>query len=143
MTNNSECSYVMDKFLELDRSERMPLWMTKHFLTCEECRSNVRMFTQAEKILRKEEDDENLFGFANVAEVKEKLYPGSTQPKRVPLVHWIVIGILLLICMVLCTVYTAEMVPVLKNFSFLFVAGFITVYVTFFIGFNMDLFVKH
>lgn len=142
MTNKSQCTQVMDKFLELDKNEKMPLWMTKHFLTCEDCRSNVRMFSHAEKMISREEGQGNPFGYATVSDVKEKLYPGSTKPKKVPLVHWIIIGILLLVCMVLCTIFTAEFIPELQKYGFMFVAGFITVYVMLFIWFNMDFFVK-
>lgn len=142
MTNNKKCNYVMDKFLELDKNEKIPFWMTRHFLTCEECRSNVRMFTQAEKMLHKEENQQNPFGYATLMEVKEKLYPGSTKPKRVPVLYWIVIGIVLLLCMILCTILSKEATPLIQCYSFIFVAASITTYIMLFIGFNLDFFIK-
>lgn len=143
MSNKTDCTFVMDKFLELDKNEKFPLWMTKHFLTCEKCRANVRMFTQAERMLRKDAVTQNPFSYATISEVKEKLYPGSTKPKKVPLFYWLVIGIILLICMIFFEVYINRFIPELQAYSFIFVAGIITTYTMLFIGFNLDLFVKH
>lgn len=142
MTSKAKCSYVMDKFLELDKNEKIPVWMTKHFLLCEECRSSVRMYTQAEKMLSKEGQKENPFGYATVSDIKEKLYPGSTKPKRVPLLYWIIIGIVLLLCMILCTICTIEVFPAIQGYTFLFVAAVISTYIILFIGFNLDIFIK-
>lgn len=143
MKNKEECSYVMDKYLELDRDDFIPLWMTRHFFMCEECRSNVRMFSQARKTLIKEGKKENPFGYATISDIKEKLYPGSTKPKKVPLIQWIVIGIVLLVCMVFCTIFANKLAPIFQFYGFIFVALIITTYVLLFIGLNMDLFVKH
>jgi len=141
MTEKKECSKVMDKFLELDKHERIPLWITKHILTCSECRSNVRLFTQAERLLARDEG-ENPFTYAAISDVKEKLYPGSTREKRVPILYWLVIGIILLFCMVFCAVLVNKFIPEMQGFSFIFIAFMISTYCMLFIGMNMDFFVK-
>ena len=40
----------MDRFLELDKNERLPLGVTIHLLYCKKCRTEVRLFTMAEKV---------------------------------------------------------------------------------------------
>lgn len=140
--NKQNCSYVMDRFLEIDKKEKIPLWMTKHFIMCEECRSNVRMYTQAEKMLSRDNCGENLFAYATLSDVKEKLYPGSTKAKRIPLIHWLIIGIFLILCMILCGIITNKFLPEIQNYFFIFVAAVITTYCMLFIGLNMDLFYK-
>lgn len=143
MSEKNECSKVMDKFLELDKNERFPLWITKHLLTCAECRSNVRMFTRAERFLAQENDAESPFTYAAISDVKEKLYPGSTKEKKVPLLYWLIIGIILVVCMIFASVSVNKYFPELQSISFIFVAAIITTYCMLFVGMNMDFFVKH
>ena len=45
------CENFMEKFLLLDKNEILPLSMTFHLLFCEECRTIVRSFSKAEKIV--------------------------------------------------------------------------------------------
>lgn len=54
----------MHFFLEIDKKDKIPLWMTKHFLTCPDCRSNVRMYTQVEKMLSREGNQTEMQQFA-------------------------------------------------------------------------------
>lgn len=142
MSKKAKCSFVMDKFLEIDKHQRIPLWITNHLLTCEECRTNVRMFTQAEKSLITENDTENPFTYATLSDVKEKLYPGSTKPKKIPLLFWLIIGVILLVCMIFCAIFSNKYIPAIQSYSFIFIAAVVTTYCMVFIGMNMDLFVK-
>lgn len=137
---NKKCSYVMEKFLELDKNQHIPLNMTAHILNCNECRNQIKMYTQAEKLLSKNE--ENLFDFVPTSQVMEKIYPGSTKPKKMPILHWLIIGILLLICMICCSIIIAKYIPQLNPLSFIFIAGVICTYCMMFVWCNMDYFVK-
>lgn len=132
----------MDGFLKLDRNERIPLWITKHLLTCSECRTNVRLFTQAEKILSRRTGGENPFTYAALSDVKEKLYPGSTKEKKVPIFYWLAIGIVLVVCMILLALFAGKYFPELQSLGCIFAALVITTYCMLFIGMNMDFFVK-
>lgn len=138
----TDCSVVMDKFLELDKDERIPLWVTKHLLVCSECRNCVRMFTKAEHLLVKDSEAESPFTFATISDVKEKLYPGSTKEKKVPLFYWLVIGILLITCMVFSSFAISRYLPSLQTCSFVFVSLIVSAYCMLFVGMNMDFFVK-
>lgn len=142
MSANKKCSEVMDGFLELDKHQRIPLWITMHLLTCSECRNNVRLYTQAEKFLATENDGEASFTYAAISDVKEKLYPGSTREKKVPLFYWLVIGIILVACMILSTFFAGKIIPELLSLVWIFVAVVVTTYCMLFIGMNMDFFVK-
>lgn len=142
MKGKEKCSEVMDGFLELDRNERIPLWITRHLLICSECRTNVRLFTQAEKILSRRTAGENPFTYAAISDVKEKLYPGSTKEKKVPIFYWLVIGIVLVACMILQAFFAGKFFPELQSLGCIFAALVITTYCMLFIGMNMDFFVK-
>lgn len=136
-----KCSYVIEKFLELDKNERIPMDITQHILTCSKCRSQIRMFSHAEHMVAKDSLD-NPFSFVPTNEVMEKLYPGSTEPKHISIKQWLIFGIILLICMILCSIAIARFIPQLQIFGFLFTSGIIITYCLLFIGLNLDFFVK-
>lgn len=137
---NKNCSRIMERFLELDKNQHIPLDITAHLLNCSQCRNQVRMYTQAEKLICKNE--ENLFDFVPTSQVMEKLYPGSTKPKKMPILHWLIIGILLLICMIFCSIAIQKFIPHLHPLGFIFIAGIISTYCMMFVWCNLDFFVK-
>jgi len=137
---SKKCSYVIEKFLELDKNQRIPAKLTLHILSCNECRSQIRMYTQAEKMMCRKE--ENLFDFVPTSMVMEKLYPGSTKPKKVPMLQWIIIGIMLLLCMIFSSIVIEKYIPQLNPLGFIFIAGIICSYALMFVWCNLDFFVK-
>lgn len=138
MTVSKECSEVMDKFLELDVNQRIPLWIRKHLLACPECRKNVRKFSQAVRFLDQEGNSQDPFTYSTLSDVKEKIFPGSTKEKKVPLKQWLVSGIILVMCMILGSVAVSKFFPEFQAISFIFVAGTLIAYSMLFIGMNMD-----
>lgn len=142
MKLHEDCDYVMEKFLELDKNEMLPLWMTKHLLMCDKCRANVRRFSHAEKILSKSGKIDNPFSFATISDIKEQLYPGSTKAKKVPILYWLIIGIILLVCLTFLTIYLSKFLPQMQTYISFFMAGIIITYCMLFIGLNLDFFVK-
>lgn len=138
MTTKNECSEVMDKFLELDNNQHIPLWITKHLVSCPDCRKNVKIFTQAEKFLNQEGNSQDPFTYSTLSDVKEKIFPGSTKEKKVPLKQWLVSGIILVMCMILGSVAVSKFFPEFQTISFMFVAAALVAYCMLFIGMNMD-----
>ncbi len=45
------CESAFDRYLELDKNERVPLRVTLHLLACPACRTGVRHMTRAESIM--------------------------------------------------------------------------------------------
>ncbi len=45
------CEKAFNKYLSLDKNERVPLWVTAHLFACPACRMAVRYMTRAEVIL--------------------------------------------------------------------------------------------
>lgn len=138
MTEKKECSKVMDKFLELDNNQHIPLWITKHLVSCPECRNHVRMLTQAQKILTEEGTSQDPFTYSAIYDVKEKIFPGSTKEKKVPFKQWLISGGILVFCMILGSVAVSKFFPEFQNISFIFVASALIAYCMLFIGMNID-----
>ena len=138
MTTKNECSEVMDKFLKLDKNQHIPLGIKKHLVSCPDCRKNVKIFTQAEKLLNQEGNSQDPFTYSTLSDVKEKIFPGSTKEKKVPLKQWLVSGIILVMCMILGSVAVNKFLPEFQAISSIFVACALIAYSMLFIGMNMD-----
>lgn len=46
-----KCNQAFDRYLSLDKNERVPLAVTLHLLVCPVCRTSVRKMTEAERYL--------------------------------------------------------------------------------------------
>ncbi|MBQ0163053.1 MAG: hypothetical protein KBS84_07860 [Treponema sp.] len=107
-------------------------------MSCPDCRKNVKIFTQAEKFLNQEGNSQDPFTYSTLSDVKEKIFPGSTKEKKVPLKQWLVSGIILVMCMILGSVAVSKFFPEFQAISFMFVAATLVAYCMLFIGMNMD-----
>ena len=45
------CDRAFNRYLELDKNERVPLRVTLHLLACPACRTGVRRLSRAERVL--------------------------------------------------------------------------------------------
>lgn len=123
--NAASCEKVMNRFLELDKGERLPFLLTLHLLRCKDCRTQVRLMTIAERVTAR------------------RMRPALYAPKPVTLTKWVVGGILM-VCSMLAFVFTADFyADELWQTAFALVfAASITGYCAIFVGCNLDFFVK-
>lgn len=143
--NPDSCSRTMDRFLELDKNERIPLSVTLHLLFCSKCRTQVRRMTQAEcliaaplKIATPLTDDtiENVLKAAQV-------YNAETMKSPISLTRWIVSGILMIVLLIAFGIITrSSSSEELMLIFYLMFALLVTGYCALFVGCNMDFFVK-
>ena len=120
----TDCERVMDRYMELDKGERLPIPVTMHLLHCKECRTQVRLLSLAER-------------------VSSRRTKRGARPKPVTLTKWVVGGICMVLCM-LAFVLTADSYAddtLWTAFALVF-AACITAYCALFVGCNMDFFVK-
>ena len=139
------CENFMEKYLLLDKNEFLPLNMTVHLLFCNECRTVVRKFSKAEKLTAQMEQRECKINYENSInnfEILQKILKDDIKIHKVHLYNWIFIGIILLICMVFCSIILNRFIPQMQNVWFVFIATVICTYCVIFVGMNMDFFVK-
>ena len=139
------CENFMEKYLLLDKNEFLPLNMTVHILFCNECRTVVRKFSKAEKLTAQMEQRECKINYENSInnfEIMQKIFKDDMKIHKVHFYNWIFIGIILLICMVFCSIILNRFIPQMQNVWFVFIAAVICTYCVIFVGMNMDFFVK-
>ena len=138
---------IMDEFLKLDKNERIPLSLTLRLLCSKKCRTEVRLLTKAEKLASEPLSVQTPVTDESISAVLKKINPqlaeSSVAKNPFPLSRWIAAGLTMTFLMVFFGVLTrtnSGQIVVLP-FYFLFAAVF-TIYCAFFVGCNMDFFVK-
>jgi hypothetical protein len=139
----------MDRFCELDKNQSFPLALTLHLLRCKQCRTQVRLCSLAEEICTAP-----LAVPANDAEIAALMRTLRAAQSRIPLPfsgdggyislrRWIVLGIVMITFMIFVGFMTLERDPSsLQISTYVVFACMITAYCAFFVGSNMDFFVK-
>lgn len=142
-----KCESYMDRFFALDKNERLPLSLTLHLLACKKCRSSVRRLTLLEKKCSRENlrkikaDSKSVAGIMSLLDGECRRC--NISRKSVSLTHWSFTGILLLLCMIVMELLAIVTASELMMFSISFFFGFsVIVYCAFFVGLNMDFFIK-
>lgn len=132
----------MERYLSLDKGERIPLSLTLHLLTCEHCRNEVRFFRKAETAAASNAQ----VGITDksISAVMEKIYASEEYlENKVSLSKWIVGGIAIIALFLAFALFSHGInSDALKLCIYSELAVLITVYCALFIRSNMDFFVK-
>ncbi len=127
------CDKCMDRFMELDKDERLPLFITLHLLKCRECRTQVRYMSLAEKLISIPENTKD-----NERDVKY-----LEHPNPVTLTKWIITLILLILSMVTFAIVSSKIESTWLSIAFYIVLGMaISAYSAIFVAQNLDFFIK-
>lgn len=146
-TMQSKCDKMMDKFLMLDKQERIPLDVTFHLLKCKKCRTQVRYLSKAEKYASEPLKVSVPITDSKISAILKAANPRwSTENfkiKPVSMAKWIVCGILMLLFMTTYTFTAAKLGNEEANTFFYITFGIvITAYCAIFIASNLDFFIK-
>lgn len=154
------CESAFDRYLELDKNERVPLSVTAHLFFCPECRTAVRNLTRAERLLAgplavrpaagslPAADPVVAAALARISASGISYVPESDQERHVSMNRWLVTGIAMIACFAVIpftmigewsgtTFGNSFLVP-----FFIMCGVAVTVYCGLFIGSNIDFFVK-
>ena len=143
----SKCDKMMDKFLMLDKQERIPLDVTFHLLKCKKCRTQVRYLSKAEKYASEPLKVSVPITDSKISAILKAANPRwSTENfkiKPVSMAKWIVCGILMLLFMTTYSFTAAKLGNEEANTFFYITFGIvITAYCAIFIASNLDFFIK-
>ena len=140
------CSRIMEKYLSLDKNQKVPLEVSSHLLKCRKCRKQVRALRIAERVSAESFSFEAPLEDNLIQSVLTQIDPKTAkkmnyQEKIFGL--WTTSGIVLIFAFVL-VVFAA------KNFQnrdllmaiATVIAGFVTVWGVLYIATNVDFFIK-
>lgn len=147
-----ECQAVLTRYLSLDKGERVPGALTRHFMSCARCRKCVSSLIMAERIsssplsvswpVTESAINEVLRRAQAVKRGAIENAPRKTWPGRMTMPSWIIVGILMLLSMVAFVLGAGGFsVRVDKAVGLVF-ALVVTLYCVAFVTGNIDYFVK-
>lgn len=140
------CTNIMNRFLELDKHEALPLKVSAHILLCKKCRTQVRLMTMAEKTCKEPLSIPTEDSNQAILLLMKKIDP-SYEPEK-PIAHismkrWIIGGLAMIFGMLFFLAYSNSLNYNALNIIFYsFFACAVSAYCAIFVGSNMDFFVK-
>ena len=144
--NSERCEKIMERYLELDKDERIPLPVTLHLLRCRRCRTQVRLLSLAEKTAAEPLEIPIPLNDMTITAVIRKInpkYDEESMPNPISMRKWIVGGVIMIALMTVFGLFTNSNSnrELIISFYLLF-GAIITAYCAIFIASNMDFFVK-
>ena len=134
----------MDRYLELDKGERIPFEITVHLLFCRKCRRDVKLMTQAEKLLCEPlkipvpVTDNTI---ENILHTIDPAFSNTRLNNPISMKNWIIGGVLMILFMFVF-VFSRNISRNLDVAISLVFAGCVIAYILMFVFSNIDFFVK-
>ena len=143
---NETCEKQMNRFLMLDKNERIPLGVTLHLLKCPKCRNEGRLMTMAERIAARPLKISLPVSAESILDSISTLNPSwKIEPRPVSMKKWVVGGIFMIVFMLFFNFFASFFGirnETLQLYFYLVFLGFVIFYCMLFVGTNMDFFVK-
>lgn len=143
---SEKCTDTMNRFLELDKHQAIPLRVSLHLLCCRKCRTQVRLMTMAERSCSEPLSVPATDSDLAIAMLMKKIDPSYTPELtggHISMRRWIVSGIAMIFGMLFFLFSSNSLNNSTLNIVFyLFFACAISAYCAIFVGSNMDFFVK-
>lgn len=138
------CDECMNTYLMLDKGEKIPSPISRHLLGCKKCRNEVRALRQAEKMSIMPLSIPTPVTSGQIQKIMKEIDP-TYKPRKyeIPLVAWIVIGIVMIAAMSLYVLISSANTNHHLEFSFYIAfACIVSGYCATFMGTNLDFFIK-
>lgn len=140
------CDQIMERFLELDKNERLPLQVTMHIIACKKCRTEVRLFTLAERVCAEPlkipaADNDTIINM--LMRKIDPEYVSNGRIAHISMRRWIVSGIAMIIAMCMFLFLHSSIASNALDIAFcILFTCVVSAYCAIFVGSNMDFFVK-
>lgn len=142
--SEEKCDEIMDTYIGLEKGDKVPAAITLHLLTCKKCRKEVQTLNHAKKLVTKPLHEHPPVEVDSITDIMKKLDINYAPKKHsVPLIWWVIIGIILIIAMVaMCLVVNRLSFRIFRFILLITITGSIIAYAMLFIGYHIDLFIK-
>lgn len=142
--SEEKCNEMMDSYIGLEKGDKVPAAITWHLLTCKKCRKEVHTLNHAKKLVTKPLHEHPPVEADSITDIMKKLDKNYAPKKHsVPLIYWIIIGIILIIALVaMCLVVSKVSLKIFRFILIITITGSIVTYAMLFVGYHIDLFIK-
>lgn len=143
--NEKKCSSIMERYLALDRGERVPMKASAHFMVCKKCRDAVKALKRAERVCAAPLSVKTPVTDSAIAAVLARVSPALAARKRknpISVPAWISVGVVMMLLTMTFIFSTKGLSRRLDASLGLVYAAEVLMYCTVFVASNMDFFVK-
>lgn len=142
-----DCKTVMDSYMNLDKGERVPFWITSHLLTCKNCRKRIELMRMAEESFASDGEKQSAFNNATILAVMNKISGEKKSDSRkknpISFAVWIIFGVLMIAGIAGAALsIRADSNKKLTVYNFVQFSVLIISYCALFVKSNYDFFVK-
>lgn len=144
LSMKQNCENYMEQYLMLDKHERIPGNLSRHFMVCPKCSSEVKALAKAEKIAAAPLKIKSPLSKTTIQDEVQKINPNYNPNKfRIYIPHWIIFGVLLILAVMSFVALPSAHENNTTTFTYYAMAALaIMAYCASFIGSNLDFFIK-
>ncbi|MDD7417591.1 MAG: hypothetical protein SPI86_00745 [Treponemataceae bacterium] len=141
---SEKCDKCMEEYLMLEKGQRVPARLTWHFLTCKECRTNVKLLVKAEKACEQTASQQTDINNQTIQNILKQLNMATVakKSKRFSMAPWIIGAIVLIASFICYFMMKTSATSKLSIYTYIVFAMIIAAYCAAFIAGNIELFIK-
>lgn len=143
---NKKCNKIIERYLQLDKNQRLPLSITLHILSCKSCKNKIRMMSLAEEAIKEPISIEVPITDNSIEQIMQKISPESYNKitkNPISMTNWIISGIITILLLCASVIFASKFNSSTLTFIYTLISGTaIITYCCAFVISNIDFFVK-
>lgn len=143
---NKKCNKIIERFLQLDKNQRLPLSITLHILSCKSCKNKIRMMSLAEEAIKEPISIEVPITDNSIEQIMQKISPetyNKITKNPISMTNWIISGIITILLLCASVIFASKFNSSTLTFIYTLISGTaIITYCCAFVISNIDFFVK-
>lgn len=143
---NKKCNKIIERYLQLDKNQRLPLSITLHILSCKSCKNKIRMMSLAEESIKEPISIEVPITDNSIEQIMQKISPetyNKITKNPISMTNWIISGIITILLLCASVIFASKFNSSTLTFIYTLISGTaIITYCCAFVISNIDFFVK-
>lgn len=143
---NKKCNKIIERYLQLDKNQRLPLSITLHILSCKSCKNKIRMMSLAEESIKEPISITVPITDNSIEQIMQKISPESYNKitkNPISMTNWIISGIITILLLCDSVIFASKFNSSTLTFIYTLISGTaIITYCCAFVISNIDFFIK-
>lgn len=143
---NKKCNKIIERYLQLDKNQRLPLAITLHILSCKSCKNKIRMMSLAEESIKEPISITVPITDNSIEQIMQKISPESYNKitkNPISMTNWIISGIITILLLCTSVIFASKFNSSTLTFIYTLISGTaIITYCCAFVISNIDFFIK-
>lgn len=143
---NKKCNKIIERYLQLDKNQRLPLSITLHILSCKSCKNKIRMMSLAEEAIKEPISIEVPITDNSIEQIMQKISPetyNKITKNPISMTNWIISGIITILLLCASVIFASKFNSSTLTFIYTLISGTaIITYCCAFVISNIDFFIK-